>query len=149
MKKSAIYDPLFELLFEQFGIRASLLQMDMIINASYAVNERYEEIYREVCDVKGCTIEPTSGGNCWPESGYWRICYKHSAMAREGKPQPIMKQAAIKREMRRGADGVLKNKRIKSFEEMEAFFIKANEEAVKRAERSKVNPAIMNWKAEI
>jgi hypothetical protein len=62
------------------------------------------------CDVKGCENEGCSGGMVWPKTGYWTVCYHHSAMFREGKEQPEMKKLAIEREKRRGIDGILRKK---------------------------------------
>lgn len=60
-----------------------------------------------LCDVEGCKNEVSSQGCSWRETGYWCICYKHSAAARFGEPQPKMKQSAIEREASRDADGIL------------------------------------------
>ena len=50
------------------------------------------------CDVSGCKNEGSSGGISWEKTGHWTTCPKHSRDAREGKPQPKMKEKAIKRE---------------------------------------------------
>jgi hypothetical protein len=65
------------------------------------------EPYGGECNILGCEREAENGGGCWRESGYWRVCSKHSKDYREGKPQPEMKPWAIAREKRRGTDGVL------------------------------------------
>jgi hypothetical protein len=67
------------------------------------------EPYFGWCDVEGCEREASSGGFYWQETGYWKICYKHSALCREDKPQPQMKQSAIDRENSRLPDGRLPN----------------------------------------
>jgi len=53
------------------------------------------------CDVYGCDNEGCSGGMAWRTTGYWTVCYKHSADFRDGKPQPKMKQIAINKEATR------------------------------------------------
>lgn len=53
------------------------------------------------CDVVGCDNEATSGGMYWQESGYWRICSQHGYWARQSKPQPTMKPAAVAKEATR------------------------------------------------
>lgn len=50
------------------------------------------------CDVEGCGNESCSNGVAWSKTGYWKVCHDHSRDFRDGKPQPKMKQAAIKRE---------------------------------------------------
>lgn len=76
-------------------------------------DEQDYEPYFGWCNVEGCENEGCSGGNAWRETGYWTVCYKHSADYREGKPQPKMKQAAIDREASRGKDGCLPANAIK------------------------------------
>ena len=63
-------------------------------------DEKYEP-YFGWCDVSGCKNEAGCGGTAWPETEYWRACYKHSASHRNGDPQPKMKLSAIKREKSR------------------------------------------------
>ena len=65
------------------------------------------EPYFGWCNVEGCEGKGCSGGNAWRETGYWTVCYKHSADYREGKPQPKMKQKYIDREKSRLPDGTL------------------------------------------
>lgn len=79
------------------------------ISLSLTESEQEYEPYYGWCDVEGCENEGANGGGCWRETGYWTVCSKHSQEYREGKPQPPMKQSAIDREKRRGADGVLVN----------------------------------------
>ena len=74
--------------------------------ASVNVEQEYKP-YFGWCDVDGCENEAANGGGCWRESGYWKVCTKHSAEFREGKPQPKMKQSSIDRENTRGVDGYL------------------------------------------
>ena len=62
--------------------------------------EDYEP-YIGWCDVDGCGNEASSGGGCWRESGYWKVCRKHDADFRNGLPQPKMKKSAIERESKR------------------------------------------------
>jgi hypothetical protein len=64
------------------------------------VAEKYEP-YFGWCDVSGCKNEGCSGGLAWKETGYWTVCSKHSTSARNGDPQPKMKQSAMKREKSR------------------------------------------------
>jgi len=64
--------------------------------------------YWGVCDVKGCNEESCSGGMCWRDSGYWRVCRSCYQKFKEGKPQPQMKKRAIKRELNRDKYGYLK-----------------------------------------
>jgi len=59
------------------------------------------EPYFGWCDVDGCENEGCSGGNAWRDSGYWTVCYKHSADYRKGLDQPKMKQISIERESKR------------------------------------------------
>lgn len=74
--------------------------------ASINVEQEYEP-YFGWCDVEGCENEACRGGGVWSETGYWKVCGKHSAEFMEGKPQPRMKQSSIDREKSRGADGLL------------------------------------------
>jgi hypothetical protein len=67
-----------------------------------------DEPYFGLCDVEGCKNEGVNGGGCWRESGYWTVCYKHSADFRKGLPQPKMKEEAIERENKRGSDGIIR-----------------------------------------
>ena len=53
------------------------------------------------CDVKGCKEEGCSNGNAWRDTGYWTVCTLHADDYIAGKPQPKMKQAAIKKEKSR------------------------------------------------
>lgn len=66
-----------------------------------------DEPYFGWCNVDGCENEGSSGGIAWRETGYWTVCYKHSADYRAGKPQPKMKQKYIDREKSRLPDGTL------------------------------------------
>jgi hypothetical protein len=79
-------------------------------NSPYKLSSKKEKYvpYFGWCDVKGCKNEGCSGGNAWRETGYWTVCTKHSVMYMEGKEQPEMKINSIKREKRRGIDGVLR-----------------------------------------
>jgi hypothetical protein len=74
---------------------------------SFAELEEEYEPYFGWCNVEGCENEGANGGGCWRETGYWTVCSKHSKEFIEGKPQPPMKQWAIDKEKRRGADGLL------------------------------------------
>lgn len=65
------------------------------------IETTYFEPYFGWCDVDGCENEACGGGYAWYETGYWKVCYKHSAQYREGKKQPKMKQFAIVRETSR------------------------------------------------
>ena len=60
-----------------------------------------------ICDVEGCMDWTVAQGGMWAETGYWCLCSTHSAMFREGKPQPQMKERAIKREASRDKNGML------------------------------------------
>ena len=71
------------------------------------LEEEESEPYFGWCDVDGCDKEGCSGGNAWRKSGYWKVCYKHSADFRSGLPQPKMKQSAIDREASRDENGYL------------------------------------------
>ena len=53
------------------------------------------------CDVSGCLNESCRGGGVWKETGYWKVCSKHSDDFENGKPQPKMKKKAIEKENRR------------------------------------------------
>lgn len=66
--------------------------------------EEYEP-YMGWCDVEGCNNEASIGGCEWRETGYWKICHKHSK--REIAVQPQMKQKSIEREKSRLPDGTL------------------------------------------
>jgi hypothetical protein len=79
------------------------------VSLSLTDSEEESEPYFGWCNVEGCEREGANGGNCWRDTGYWTVCSKHAQEYREGKPQPPMKQWAIDREKRRGADGVLVN----------------------------------------
>ena len=64
--------------------------------------------YWPQCDVDGCEGVSCSAGGCWNDTGYWIVCPEHSKQWREGKPQPQMKQRAIKRELSRDKEtGIL------------------------------------------
>jgi len=63
--------------------------------------------YWPQCDVQGCKGVSSSGGSHWRDTGYWSICSKHGDECRKRKPQPKMKDAAIKREKSRLPDGRL------------------------------------------
>ena len=86
---------------------AAQLQQDAVGEYENALELRNSEPYFGWCDVEGCDNEGCSGGNAWRETGYWTVCYKHSDEFRHNISQPRMKQSAIDRESRRGADGVL------------------------------------------
>lgn len=68
-----------------------------------------DEPYFGWCDVSGCENEGCCGGTQWKQTGFWVLCSKHSADARDGKPQPKMKRYAISREQQRDNEGVLTN----------------------------------------
>lgn len=57
-----------------------------------------DEPYMGWCDVDGCTNEASANGMYYKDTGYWRLCPKHSQLARDGNPQPKMKQSSIDRE---------------------------------------------------
>jgi hypothetical protein len=84
----------------QRDLRAMADRMEQLQQKEY-------EPYFGWCDVDGCMYEGANGGGCWRETGYWTVCSHHSTQWRAGKKQPKMKQTAIEREKRRGADGVL------------------------------------------
>ncbi len=63
--------------------------------------------YFPCCDVKGCKKESSSGGIQWSGTGYWNICAEHSKEWLAGNPIPDLKRSALKREKRRGEDGLL------------------------------------------
>lgn len=70
------------------------------------------EPYFGWCDVKGCKNEGCSGGCAWQDTGFWITCSKHFDDYKKGKPQPKMKQRAIKRENSRDkTTGYLSNRR--------------------------------------
>ena len=69
-------------------------------------DEEYEP-YFGWCDVDGCENESCNNGTAWSKSGYWKVCYKHSAQFRNGLPQPTMKQKSVDRENSRLEDGTL------------------------------------------
>ena len=76
--------------------------------------ERIDEPYFGWCDVEGREEESCSGGSVWKETGYWGACTKHAYDYGMGKPQPKMKQAAIKREKSRDKKtGYLPERKIK------------------------------------
>lgn len=54
-----------------------------------------------ICDVDGCPEWVEAQGGMWADTGYWCLCRIHSDAFRKGKPQPKMKQRAIKREASR------------------------------------------------
>ena len=91
------YQPLFDLLADEYGINLLICEMDEIRDIVERINERLIEAWRSVCDVQGCNETVTNGGCHWRKSGYWSICSAHSQMAR--KPQ--MKPEAINREKNR------------------------------------------------
>lgn len=62
------------------------------------IHAEFNEPYFGWCDVEGCESEACSGGSAWRETGYWRICHKHSDEWRKGNPSPQMKQTAEDRE---------------------------------------------------
>lgn len=111
-QKEAIFDVKIEYLtpkeiLEKYG---DLLTKEQKIALGITESEEEYEPYFGWCDVDGCENEGANGGGCWRETGYWTVCSKHSSKYRAGEPQPPMKQTAIDREKRRGADGVLVNK---------------------------------------
>ena len=57
-----------------------------------------DEPYFGWCDVDGCEEEGYCGGSVWRKTGYWTVCLPHFNDYTKGRPQPDMKQAAIKRE---------------------------------------------------
>lgn len=57
--------------------------------------------YWPQCDVEGCEGVSCAGGVYWNDTGRWSTCREHSEMARNGEPQPKMKDEAIKREASR------------------------------------------------
>lgn len=73
------------------------------------MNQNEYEPYFGWCDVKDCVYEASCGGSCWRNTGFWKTCSHHSTQFRLGKKQPKMKQSAIDRESKRGADGILAN----------------------------------------
>jgi hypothetical protein len=106
----ALYEKQKELIanFENYLSNPSLYQKNKIkIESELAALEAEEdkpEIYKPYfgwCDVSRCKNEGCSGGVAWKETGHWTVCYKHSASAKNGDPQPKMKQSAIKREKSR------------------------------------------------
>jgi len=62
---------------------------------------RFVEDSDAICDVEGCPEWTVSQGVAWEDTGYWHICHKHSAAARNNELQPQMKQRAIDREASR------------------------------------------------
>lgn len=83
-----------------------LIQCNKHLDAQIkAENDPYS--YWPQCDVKGCKGVSCNGGGCWKDTGYWSVCPKHSREYRDGKPQPKMKQLAIKREKTRDKNGYL------------------------------------------
>lgn len=79
--------------------------MENVIQNNKLVAED-NDTYFGWCNVKGCHNEGCSGGTAWRDTGYWAVCYKHSADFRAGLPQPEMKESALKRESMRGEDGI-------------------------------------------
>jgi len=59
------------------------------------------------CEVEGCMEEITSGLR-WGGL-YLSLCHEHSSDCFKGKERPPVKAYAIKREARRGEDGVLRS----------------------------------------
>jgi len=57
--------------------------------------------YWPQCDVDECEGVSCNNGTYWRETGYWCLCSKHSAMGREGLPQPKMKDSSIENESKR------------------------------------------------
>lgn len=106
-KLAKVYQPLFDLMSNEHGLTLILSEMDEIREAVCKVNDNLSEIYRVVCDVKGCKLTAASQGIWWKDSGYWCICSKHSAMGRNGLPMLEMKQKAIRREKNRDANGFI------------------------------------------
>ena len=100
------YQPLFDLISNEYDIFLTQSQMDEVISVSYKVTEEINELYQDICDVEGCENIPSSGGICWEETGYWSVCMQHSNNHRV-MPQPTMKKEAIEREASRLPDGTL------------------------------------------
>lgn len=101
------YQPLFDYMYNAYGITMLNSEMVDLMDKADDVSDNLKELYTLYCDVEGCEIPATSGGNCWRETGYWSICSIHSQEHREGKPQPQMKQKAIEKEASRLPDGTL------------------------------------------
>jgi hypothetical protein len=97
--------------FTRGDIQTATNELLDLFNVSLSLTDSEEEYepYFGWCDVEGCENEGANDGGCWRETGYWTVCSKHSSKYRAGEPQPPMKQKAIDREKRRGADGVLVN----------------------------------------
>lgn len=100
------YQPLFDLMADEYDKLLVEHEMDEIISASYKVTENIDTLYESTCDVEGCDNIPSSGGLCWRETGYWSVCMHHSN-DHKLKPQPTMKKEAIEREASRNPDGTL------------------------------------------
>lgn len=62
---------------------------------------KFFEDMEGICDVEGCAEWTVSQGTAWGDTGYWCVCSKHSASARQNELQPKMKQRAIDREASR------------------------------------------------
>jgi hypothetical protein len=77
----------------------------MVIELSKQIAEAKSDGH--LCDVRGCYELATCGGFAWADTGYWMLCDKHFSIGLKGSTQPQMDAEAIKREARRGKNGVL------------------------------------------
>lgn len=99
------YQPLFNLMANEYGKNLVKSEMDEIIEAVEKVNENVSELWRVVCDVEGCDQTASTQGMYYREIfGYCCLCSKHSSEARKKTGVPTFKPDAIEREKRRKPD---------------------------------------------
>jgi len=110
MSKIFFIDEVKALVDSYVAKKITISKLTERLNEIASVPDEMPETYEPYfgwCNVEECENEGANGGCCWSETGYWTVCSKHASDYREGLPQPQMKQSAIDREKKRGADGVL------------------------------------------
>lgn len=95
------YQPLFDLMKNDYDMLLTMSEMDEIVMAVNNAGKNLSELWRVKCDVKGCTLTASTQGIFYKDSGYWCLCPIHSQDARNDKPKPVMEKTAIRREEKR------------------------------------------------
>lgn len=106
------YRPLFNLMSSKYGLTLLQSEMDEIIEATDRVNESVSELWRIKCDIEGCDLTACCNGMYYRESGYICLCQIHSDKARKSDEPQKIKESALLRESKRGADGTLNLKQL-------------------------------------
>ena len=119
MKPKELKEALEDMIY-QFGYRGvvnnkpvittgGLSALESAFNALEWFDPHFIQEEGNTCEIVGCMEESSSGQN-WGDM-YLRLCYKHSAMLRNGEERPEVKDYAIERELKRDkTTGYLINK---------------------------------------